>query len=65
MDGTTWTDPRYADLVAAWDEMKDRRVRHGPVTPCPSCQHGLGAIMMADLTTKEPISMTCPLCPAE
>jgi hypothetical protein len=64
VDGTTWTDPRYADVVAAWDRMAHRRLQQGPVRPCPSCQHGLGTVMMVDLTTRKPITMPCPRCPA-
>jgi hypothetical protein len=64
MDGSTWTDPRYAELVEAWDEMRQQRLRRGPVTRCPSCQHGLGTIMMVDLTTKRPITTPCLRCPA-
>lgn len=63
MDGTTWTDPRYAELVEVFDELVARRRRQGPITPCPSCLHGLGAILMVDLTTKKPITpVRCTRC---
>lgn len=62
MDGTSWTDPRYADLVKAWDDMTARRVRQGPIKPCPTCHHGLGTVMMVDLKTKAPLSVGCPSC---
>lgn len=56
----TWTDPQYADLVAAYDRL--RNGQNGPARPCPSCQHGLGALLMVDLTTKKPIITLCPVC---
>ena len=59
----TWTDPRYAELVEAFDEMKRRRQRQGPTHPCPACQHGLGTIMMVDLETKAPLSVVCICSP--
>jgi len=64
MDGTTWIDPRYADLVERWSHMQQERVRRGPVHPCPACLHGLGTIMMVNPETKEPISIPCAQCNA-
>ncbi|MFD8650668.1 hypothetical protein [Streptomyces mirabilis] len=62
MSETRWVDPQYAELVEAFDELVARRRRQGPVTRCRSCTHGLGAIVMVDLTTKKPIVTPCTGC---
>ncbi|PPS89554.1 hypothetical protein [Streptomyces sp. MH60] len=55
----SWTDPRYADLVETYDQLRQER----PVTrPCRSCLHGLGSVMMVDLTTRQPITVPCSAC---
>ena len=48
-----WTDPRYAELVAEVDKRRSNR-REGQKGRC------LGAIVMVDPTTRQPIPVPCP-----
>lgn len=41
-DAAEWVDPRYADLVAAWDESRHRHARRGE-PPCRSFLYELPA----------------------
>jgi hypothetical protein len=66
MDGNSWVDPRYAELVETWDQLKRQRQRRGGASrTCPACRHGLGATVMVDLGTKKPISIPCQRCSAD
>lgn len=62
MDGSTWVDPRYAELVAVWRRLREERACRGPDKPCASCGHGLGAVVMVDLVSKAPLVYACVRC---
>lgn len=62
MSETTWTDPRYADVVETFDRLRQQRQKQGPLKPCRSCTHGLGKILMVDPQTQKPIVVDCPSC---
>lgn len=63
MSETMWVNPQYAELVEVFDQLVARRRRQGPIAPCRACAHGLGAVVMVDLTTRKPITpVPCVRC---
>jgi hypothetical protein len=55
VDGTTWTDPRYAALVDAWDRLKKHPRQE---TSCRGC-FGVGAVVMVTGEDRKPLILSC------
>lgn len=55
MDSTRWVDPRYAELVAVWDQLKQHPRRD---VSCRGCC-GVGAVVMVVGDDRKPLVMSC------
>jgi hypothetical protein len=57
---TSWTDPRYRDLAAAWATTRSEpRTGRRPRRTCP---HGNGVTLVVDEQTRAPRNLNCAEC---